>query len=76
MLADVMIVRMRLLWETDDDDGAIRVARRLLELEPDNEEALALIEDHPLAREKPARPDIIRADFARKKTTETGDQDE
>jgi len=76
MLADVCIVRMRLLWETHDDEGAARVAQRLLELEPDNEEALALLEDHPLPEGKTKRAGVIKADFARKKTIETGEQDE
>lgn len=76
MLADIMIVRMRLFWETENDEGAIRIARRLLALEPDNEEALAFLEDYASKNGKPLRPDVIKADFSVEETTETGDEDE
>ena len=78
MLADVLIVRMRLLWENNEDDEAARIAERLIEIEPENDEALGLLGDHSArpARGKSAKPDLIRADFSRKKTTETGKEDE
>jgi tetratricopeptide (TPR) repeat protein len=78
--ADISAARMRIYWECGEDVLAVFEAKRLLALEPGNDEALMLLEEHPqmalpLRESKGVRAHIIRADFANRKV-ETGENDD
>ena len=77
--ADIAAARMRIYWECGDDTLAVLEAKRLLSLEPDNDEALMLLEDFPqtkrIQRENREGARIIKADFTNRKV-ETGESDD
>jgi hypothetical protein len=73
--ADISSARMRVYWESGDIGLAVFEARRLLALEPDNEDALALLEETPLGEsigQKDKLAHIITADF----TNKAGERDD
>jgi len=80
--ADIASARMRVYWESGDIGLAVFEADRLLALEPDNEEALALLAEYPVGAQvcsqKDKLPHIITADFTNKagKTAEIGENDD
>jgi len=80
--ADISSARMRVYWESGDTGLAVFEARRLLALEPDNEDALALLQEESFGENIHTQKDklahIITADFTNKagRTAEIGESDD